>query len=114
MIFLGRTGQFFSQLSDGTSENLVQFRALDQTISKWLFSGHFEFCNIYLTEEMQNDWTMNIEQNAMSHTRITHDKFHTKKSKIAASQPFFFFFFLLSRKSCMIADLRISASSYFT
>ena len=32
---------------------------------------------IYLTQEMQNDWTMNIKQNLMSHTRITHDKFHT-------------------------------------
>ena len=62
----------------------------DQTISKWPFSGHFEFCNIDLTQEMQNDWTMNIEQNVMSHTRITHDKFHTKKSKMAAIRPFFF------------------------
>ena len=69
-------------------------------------------CNIYLTQEMQNDWTMNIEQNVMSHTRITHDKFHTKKSKMAASRPFIIiiFFFSLSRKSCMIAD----TSSYFT
>ena len=50
----------------------------DQTISKWPFNGHFEFCNIYLTQEMQNDWTMNV----MSHTRITRDKFHTKKSKM--------------------------------
>ena len=66
----------------------------DQTILKWPFSGHFEFCNIYSTQEMQNNWTMNIKQNVMSHTRITHDKFHTKKSKIAASQHFFFFFFL--------------------
>ena len=40
----------------------------------------FEFCNIYLTQEMQNDWTMNIKQNVMSHTRITHDKVYTKKS----------------------------------
>ena len=63
----------------------------DQTISKWLFSGHFEFCNIYLTQEMQNAWTMKIKQNVMSHTSITHDKFHTKKSKMAASQPFFFY-----------------------
>ena len=46
--------------------------------AKWPFSGHFEFCNIYLTQEMQNDWTMNIKQNVMSHTRITHAKFHTK------------------------------------
>ena len=46
-----------------------------------MFSGHFEFCNIYLTQEMQNDWTMNIKQNVMSHTRITHDKFHTKNPK---------------------------------
>ena len=30
---------------------------------------------------MQNDWTMNIKQYVMSHTRITHDKFHTKKIK---------------------------------
>ena len=39
---------------------------------------------------MQNDWTMNIKQIVMSHTRITHDKFHTKKYKMAASRPFFF------------------------
>ena len=60
------------------------------TLSKWPFSGHFEFCNIYLTREMQNDWTMNIKQNLMSHTKITHDKFHTKKSKMDGSRPFFF------------------------
>ena len=35
------------------------------------------------------------------------------KSKMAASRPFQFFF-LISRKSCMIADLRTSALSYFT
>ena len=40
---------------------------------------------------MQNDWTMNIKQNVMSHTRITRDKFHTKKSKMAASRFFFCF-----------------------
>ena len=58
-----------------SANDLINF--WDQTISKWLFSGHFEFCNIiYLTQEMQNDWTMNIKQNVMSHTRITHDKFH--------------------------------------
>ena len=60
----------------------------NQTISKWPFSGHFEFCNIHSTQEMQNDWTMNIKQNVMSHTRIIHDKFHTKKSKMAISRPF--------------------------
>ena len=38
---------------------------------------------------MQNDWTMNIKQNVMSHTRITHYKFHTKKSKMAAGRHFF-------------------------
>ena len=66
----------------------------DQTISKWPFSGHFEFCNtcIYLTQEMRNDWTMNIKQNLMSHTRTNHDKFHTKKSKMAAGWPFFFYY----------------------
>ena len=48
--------------------------------------GHFEFCNIYSTQEMQNDWTMNIKQNVMSRTRITHDKVHTKKSKMTASR----------------------------
>ena len=73
-----------------SANDLINF--WDQTISKWLFSRHFEFCNIYLTQEMQNEWTMNIKQNGMSHTRITHDKFHTKKSKMAASRPFFFFF----------------------
>ena len=54
----------------------------------WLTFGIKQFCNIYLTEEMQNDWTMNIKQNVMSRTRITNDKFHTKKSKMAASRPF--------------------------
>ena len=62
------------------ANDLINF--WDQTISKWPFSGHFEFCNIYLTEEMQNDWTMNIKQN------VSH-KFHTKKSQMAASRPFF-------------------------
>ena len=64
------------------ANDLIRF--WDQTISKWLFSGHFEFCNIYFTEEMQNERNMNITQNVMSHRRITHDKFHTKKS----SRPF--------------------------
>ena len=45
---------------------------------------------------MQNDWTMNIKQNVMSQTRITHEKFHTEKSKMAASRPFFFKFFFYS------------------
>ena len=72
----------------------------DQTISKWPF-----FCNICSTQEMQNDWTMNIKQNVMSYTRITDDKFHTKKSKMPASHPFFYYFFSLSRKSWRIADL---------
>ena len=63
----------------------------DRTILKWPFSNHFEFCNIHLTQEMQNDLTMNIKQNVMSRTKITHDKFHTKKSKMAASRPFFFY-----------------------
>ena len=53
--------------------NMINF--WDQTISKWPFSVHFEFCNIYLTQEMQNDWTMNMKENVLSHTRITHDKF---------------------------------------
>ena len=76
-----------------SANNLINF--WDQTIFKWLFSSHFEFCNIYLTQEMQNDWTMNIKQNVMSHKRITHDKFQAKKSKMAASQPFIFNFFFL-------------------
>ena len=43
----------------------------------------------------------------MSHTGITHDKFHTKKSKMAASQLLLLFilFFSVPRESCMIADL---------
>ena len=69
----------------------------DQTISKWPFSGHFEFGNIYLTQEKLNDWIMNIKQNVMSHTRITHINFHTNL--------FLLFVFSLSQKSCMIADL---------
>ena len=40
-----------------SANDLINF--WDQTISKWLFSGHFEFFNIYLTQEMQNDWTKN-------------------------------------------------------
>ena len=72
-----------------SANDLINF--WDQTISKWPFSGNFEFSNIYFrTQEMQNYRTMNIKQNVMSHTRITHDKFHTKKSKIAASRPLFF------------------------
>ena len=42
------------------SQDLINF--WDQTISKWQFSGYFKFCNIYLTQEMQNDWTMNIKK----------------------------------------------------
>ena len=61
-----------------SAKDLISF--WDQTILKWPISGHFEFCNIYLTQEMQNDWTMNIKQNVMSHTSITHVKFHTKKT----------------------------------
>ena len=72
-----------------SANDLITF--WNQTISKWPFSGHFEFGNIYLTQEMQNDWTMNIKQNVMSHTRITHDKFHTKKSKMDNSRPFLIF-----------------------
>ena len=75
-----------------SANDLINF--WDQTILKWPFSKHFEFCNIYLTQKMQNDWTMNIKQNVMSHTRITHDKFHTKKSKMAASRPFSLFHYL--------------------
>ena len=76
-----------------SANDLIYF--WDQTISKWPSSGHFEFCNIYLIQEMQNDWTIIIKQNVMSHTRITHDKFHNKKSKMAASRPFLLLFFLL-------------------
>ena len=47
-----------------SANDLINF--WDQTISKWSFSSHFEFCNIYLTQEMQNDWTMIIKQNVMS------------------------------------------------
>ena len=75
-----------------SANDLINF--WDQTISKWPFSVLFDFCNIYLTQEMQNDWTMNIKQNVMSHTRITHDKFHTKKYKMAASRPFEFFIYI--------------------
>ena len=44
---------------------------------------------------MQNDWTMNIKQNVMSHTGITHDKFTLKNSKwppVGHLNIFFFFF----------------------
>ena len=63
-----------------SANDLITF--WDQTISKWPFSGHFVFFNIYLTQEMQNDWTMNIKQNVMFNTRITNDEFHTKNSKM--------------------------------
>ena len=76
-----------------SANDLITF--WDQTISKWPFSGHFEFCNIYLTQEMQNDWTMNNKQNVMSHTRITHDRFHTKTSKMADNRPHFFCFLVI-------------------
>ena len=65
------------------------------TIAKCQFSGHFEFCNIYLTQEMQNNWTMNIKQNVMSHTRITHDKFYTKKNLEWLPVGNYFFFTIL-------------------
>ena len=67
------------------------FNFWDQTISKWPLNGHFEFCNIYLPQEMQNDWTMNIKQNVMSHTWISHDKFHTKNPKWLPVDHFFYF-----------------------
>ena len=38
---------------------------------------------------------MNIKQNVVSPTRITHDKFHTKNKKLLPVGPYFFFFFLL-------------------
>ena len=83
-----------------SANELINF--WDQTISKW----PFEFCNIYFTQGMHNDWSMNIKQNVMSHTRITHDKFHTKKSKMADSRPFEKKIKnSLSRKSCIITDL---------
>ena len=74
-----------------SANDLITF--WDQTILKWPSSGHFEVCDIYLTQEMENDWTMNIKQKVMSHTSITHDKFHTKKSKMAVRRPFFSIFF---------------------
>ena len=58
------TNMFSTAMS---ANDLINF--WDQTIS---VSGHFEFLNIYLNQEMQNDWTMNIKQNVMSHSRITH------------------------------------------
>ena len=38
-----------------SADDLINF--WDQTILKWPFSGHFEFCNIYLTQKRQNNWT---------------------------------------------------------
>ena len=74
-----------------SANDLINF--WDQTISKWPLSGHFAFCIIYLTQEMQNDWTMNIKQNVMSHTRITHDIFTHKNPKWPPVGHFNFFFF---------------------
>ena len=72
-----------------SANELINF--WDQTISKWLYSGHFEFCNIYLTQEMQNNWTINIKQNVMSYTRLTYDKPMTNGNQSAI---LIFFFFL--------------------
>ena len=71
-----------------SASDLINF--CDQTISKWPFSGHYEFCNIHLTQEMQNDWTMNIKQNVMSHTRIPMTNFTLKNSKWLPVKHFFF------------------------
>ena len=64
---------------------------------------------------MQNDWTMNIKQNVMSHTRITHDKFHIKKYKMAASRPFFLLlFFSITRttnKEILVSAFQEKVSS---
>ena len=65
-----------------TKEEMLVSAFQEKDAIRSSFSSHFEFCNIYLTQDMQNDWTMNIEQNVMSHTMRTQDKFHTKKSKI--------------------------------
>ena len=40
---------------------LITFEIKQFQNLKWPPNGHFEFCNIYLTQEMQNDWTMNIK-----------------------------------------------------
>ena len=79
-----------------SANDLINF--WDPTISKWPFNGNFEFCNIYLIQEMQNDWTMNIKQNVglMSHTRITHDKFHTKKIQNGCQSAIFLFLFFIN------------------
>ena len=52
---------------------------------------------------------MNIKQNVMFHTRITHDKFRSYKIQ-NGHQSAILLFFSLSRKSSMIADLCTSAS----
>ena len=69
---------------------------------------------------MQNDWTMNKKQNIMSHTRITHDKFHNKKipngcqSAIFFFSFFFYYFFLITRatnKEIFVGAFQEKASS---
>ena len=47
---------------------------------------------------MQNDWTMNIKQNVMSHTRITHDKFQTTIQNGCQSAIFIYFYYLKKKK----------------
>ena len=43
-------------------------------------------------KKMQNGWTINIKQNLMSHTRITHDKFRTNKIQNGRQSAILFIF----------------------
>ena len=45
---------------------------------------------------MQNSWTMNIKQNVMSRTRITHDKFRTNKVQNDRQSAFLNVFLIIS------------------
>ena len=61
-----------------SANDLINF--WEQTISKWPFSGHFEFkknCDIYVTKKSKIAGP--LKQNVMFHTKITHDKFRNNK-----------------------------------
>ena len=63
--------------------------------------GHFEFCNIHLTQEMQNDWTMNMKQkfNVSHKDNPWMTNFKLKDAKWLPACHFFlllFFFLIIS------------------
>ena len=61
---------------------------------------------------MQNDWTMNIKQNVMSHTRITNDKFHTKKLQNGRQSAIFFFLIIFFSKQFLKSGRAITEGCF--